>query len=188
MPFFEKGYVVPKSESKYMKLKDGDNLIRILGAVTMGWLDWEDRKPIRTPYAGMESKPKALNPKKPVKHFWAFPVWNYQAEIGKNSEGKEVYIGKIQILEVTQATIQDAIYNYHLDADFGDPTGYDIKITRSGQDLETKYAVVAKPPKAVTSEIAELWKNTKVDCKKLLTNEDPFEVDEKEIDADNIPF
>ena len=189
MAFLDEGYKVPQSNSRYMKLKDGDNIFRILDKATMGWLDWKtegdgSKKPIRTKYEGEASKPKPLNPKQAVKHFWAFPIYDYADK-------------QIKVLEVTQATIQNAIYTYHCDVDFGDPTGYDIKINKQGEKLSTEYAVLAKPPKPLDAEIGVLYAQTPVNCEALLTNGDPFEDSkpkvvesgaEEEVNIDEIDF
>lgn len=179
--FLPKEYEAPKSQSRYLKFKNGSNVFRILDKALLGWLDWtEDKKPVRTPYQGEGSKPKAINPKRPVKHFWAFPVWDYSD-------------GSIKILEITQSTIQNAIYTLHLDEAWGSPLGYDIDVKKSGEDLDTKYDVVPKPSKELTEEIKKVVNSTKININALMKNEDPFssdgvKVEEEEISLDNIPF
>lgn len=177
MTFLPEGYKVPQTKSKYFKPQDGENRIRILGPVVMGWEDWKEgqngsRTPVRTKYEGENSKPKALG-ESPVKHFWAFPVYDYAD-------------GEIKVFEATQATIQNGIYTYHMDEDFGDPTGYDIKIVKEGKKLETSYDVVAKPPKEMDEEIKVKWKAKNVDCTKLFTNDDPFVDSKEEVETVNV--
>ena len=54
----------------------------------------------------------------------------------------------VQIWQINQRTIQEAIMNLINDADWGDPREYDLKITRTGDaSLETKYTVSPKPKK-----------------------------------------
>lgn len=117
--FLPEGYEAPASNANYMKLLDGENKIRILSKPIVGWLDWKDKKPLRF---RMNAKPeKPVDPAKPIKHFWAFLVWNYAES-------------HVQVLELTQATIQKAIADLSKDDDWGPPFGYDIKITRKGKD------------------------------------------------------
>jgi hypothetical protein len=50
-------------------------------------------------------------------------------------------------------TVYAQIRDLDMDPDWGDPTGYDIVVTRTGTGLETKYGVIPKPNgKPVTAE------------------------------------
>ena len=156
-----KNYEVPKSPSRYYKFEQGDNVFRILGDVVLGWEDWINDKPVRTPYTQPKPDPSG---DRAIRHFWAFPVWDY-----KDSS--------IKILEITQATIQGEIANLYNDKDWGLPTDYDINVKRTGEGKETRYSTIAKPPKPLDAEIEKEWKATDVDLKKLFTNDDPFDSD-----------
>lgn len=173
--FLPQGYEVPKSSGNYLRFKDGENIIRILGNAIVGWVDWTlDKKPVRT-----KEKLSPINPAKPVKHFWAFPVWDYSDE-------------KVKILEITQATIQEAIYALHNDDDWGNPTEYDLNIKKTGKDLETKYSVMPKPKKPVSPEIVRTYTETPLDLNELLKGGDPFKTDGQsnatDINVDEIPL
>lgn len=188
MSFIPKGYEMPKSSnSRYLKLVDGDNLFRILDKPILGWIDWKEENgkpsPVRTPFS--DPKPEPINPKRQVKHFWAFPVWDY-----KTSE--------VKILEITQSSIQEAIYNLDCDEAWGDPVNYDISVKRSGKDLETKYFTQAKPPKPMSQDIISAYAENKPDLTELFRNGDPFskktqedkeiEMATNDIDFKDIPF
>ena len=160
MDFLPPNYDVPTSSGKYMKLEQGDNLIRILGSPIIGYLDWNGKTPVRTSYT--KGKPKAINPANPVKHFWAFPIWNYK----KNT---------VQIMEVTQSTIQNDIYALSHDEAWGNPINYDLLIKKTGESKDTRYQTIARPPKPLTPEILEEYSKLKINLNKLFTNEDPFE-------------
>jgi hypothetical protein len=176
-----------------MRFELGDNHFRILSKnAVLGWIDWVDKKPVRTKYTTI--KPEPVDPKKPVKHFWAFIVWDYkEADADK----------KIKILEITQAGIQNFITNLTLDEDWGDPISYDLVIKRQGEGLETSYDCMAKPPKPLAEEIAKRFSESKIDLEQLFTGGDPFNsgkpIDSKDlmaglpdtsrpINADDIPF
>lgn len=181
--FIPEGYDVPKGNSSYLKFQDGENKFRVLSAPIMGWLDWKDKKPLRFP---MDKKPSApVDPAKPIKHFWAMVVWDYTSK-------------KIAILEITQAGIQTAIKDLAKDADWGNPYGYDIKVTKSGAGMETKYAINPVPHKPVHEMIVDLLNKTPINLNALFEGKDPFEVSGSDIPAqqpvtagdadDDLPF
>jgi hypothetical protein len=59
--------------------------------------------------------------------------------------------------------------------DWGDPKGYDMTITKTGEDLETKYTVQPSPHRELTEEEKELIGETKVVLEALFEGEDPFD-------------
>lgn len=193
MSFTPQGYEPPKTKSNYFqvsKLKEkSDNIIRILSKPIFGWLDWSEdgsgkKTPVRTPYN--QPEPNPINPAKPVKHFWAMTIWDYSDK-------------SVKIMEVTQSTIQDAIYTLDCDEAWGDPMSYDINIKRTGEKLETKYTVTPRPPKPLAQEIKDALKETNPDLNELFSNKDPFakkasetndfNTDEaEEINVEDLPF
>jgi len=160
MAFLPDDYKVPET-GNYMKLVSGDNRFRILSKPIVGWLDWKDKKPLRFT---MDARPESpVDPKKPIKHFWAFVVWNYASE-------------RVQVLEVHQQGIQKAIKAMDDSPEWGDPVNYDIKVNKEGQGMETEYTVTPLPPKPLMPEIAELFGKMTVNLDKLFANGDPFSV------------
>jgi hypothetical protein len=81
---------------------------------------------------------------------------------------------EVKILEITQATIQSAIYDLHLDANWGSPLNYDITVKKTGKDMETKYSVIPTPPMPVKPEIKQLYEGLHIDLNALYDNGDPF--------------
>ena len=185
--FLPGGYEAPQQSSRYLRFKkEGSYPIRILGDALLGWEDWtEDKKPVRTPYTGMDSAPKPINPKRPVKHFWAFPVWDYEDTPIKNDAGEVTgYKGAVKILEVTQSTIHDTLYTLHCDKAWGNPQNYDIVIKRTGMEFnDTKYEVTPRPPTPLAEEIKKEFDTTYIDLQALMTNDDPF-AEPKEVDPE----
>jgi len=156
MPFLPSTYEKPVRNSKYFKAQEGDNKIRVLSSAITGWLDWENKKPIRT-----KEKPEtSVDPKNPAKHFWAFVIWNYQEN-------------KLEIAEVTQAGIQDAIFSLH-NSEWGAPTDYDLIINRIGKDLDTKYTVMPTPKTETSPDILTAYQQAKINLEALYTGDDPF--------------
>jgi hypothetical protein len=143
-----------------MKLQDGENKIRILSAPLLGWEDWLDKKPMRYK---MDNKPlKSHDPLKPIKHFWAFIVWNYAEE-------------KIQILQITQASVRSRIEDLCKDEDWGQPFFFDIKILKKGQDLKTEYTVNPMPHKPLAPHIKQEFIDKPIYLDALFSNADPFD-------------
>lgn len=161
MNFLPDDYEIPKStNSQYFKPQDGENKIRILSKPLMGWEDWTlEKKPIRF---RMNEKPlKSIDPKKPIKHFWAMVVWNVQLE-------------QIQIYQPTQSTIQEAIKSLGRDEDWGSPYDYDIKIFKKGEQKLTEYNINPSPKKPVSKEILQAFRDKPIQLEALFEGLDPF--------------
>lgn len=163
--FLPKDYQAPKSSGSYMKIQKGENRIRILSQPVLGWEEWtKDMKPVRYRY---EDKPtSSIDPKKPVRHFWSFIVWNYADE-------------QIQILHVTQAMIRTGLETLCKDSDWGAPFTYDIKIFKEGEELKTKYTVNPVSHKPVASHIIQAFNEKPCCLEAILENRDPFSGDHK---------
>lgn len=159
--FLPQGYEAPKSGGNYLKFNQGDNVFRILGNPILGWLDWTtDNKPVRTPYN--QQKPSPIKADKPVRHFWALPVWDCKDKA-------------VKILEITQSSIQNAIQDYFKDEAWGSPLKYDLNVKRTGEGKETEYAVIGRPPQPLSEEAKAEWAKTPVDLMQLFSGGDPFD-------------
>ncbi len=159
--FLPKDYELPVTGGNYMRLEKGDNLFRVLSSAVVGYEYWTDEnKPMRLKKVP-EFTPPNMRKDSNLKHFWAFVVWNYKA-------------GKVQVLEITQSTIQSAINNLVDDVDWGSPKGYDIKVNRQGDGLETEYTVSPKPHMPVKAEIKQEYEGTPIDLQNLFNGGDPF--------------
>lgn len=174
MSFLPKGYKTPATPSKYFTLEEGENLFRVLSPVTLGFEYWTDdgekRKPNRTHL--FEDLPeeiqKATDRSKQAKHFWAFVVLNR-----KNNE--------IQILKITQLTIQRQIEGLYESKSWGDPVDYDLVIIKSktgSKDRDVKYVVRPEPKSELDEGIVSYYKDLNVDMEKMFSNQSPFAGDE----------
>jgi hypothetical protein len=172
MSFLPDGYEVPKtSKGGYMKFLKGDNAFRILSKPIVGYENWKDGKPVR--FRMTDTLPSASDfDNDKHKHFLGLLVWNYNDSA-------------INILQLTQRSIQNEISALAKDEDWGDPLSYDIKVTRTGDGLSTEYSVSPKPHKALSKDIKEAMKNTPVDLDALYSAENPFNVEPV---ADDLPF
>lgn len=164
--FLPQDYKSPSAVSPYTKFMDGENRFRILSKPIIGWEDWEKVeagfRPIRF---RMKDRPKLpIDPKKPVKHFWAMIVWNYKTEA-------------IEILHLTQASIRSAIEALVHDKDWGAPFYYDIKVTRSGEGMDTEYVVNPIPHKPLSPVIYDEFHAKPCYLEALFDNLDPFNME-----------
>lgn len=147
--FLPDNYELPTTETNFTKFeKDKTTRIRILES----WLDqdcivyyeyfqdqWDWKtKPIRSTTKFTETP--WINAKSQVKEVWSFKVFNYETQ-------------GIQICSVSQKGIKEAIMGYIKDDDFWNPLWYDLKISRTGEWLETKYWVIATPPKPFETKL-----------------------------------
>lgn len=158
--FLPDNYKVPGTGGNYVKLEQGETKIRILSSPLLGWEDWDNKKPVRFP---IDHKPQPIDPEKPIKHFWAMIVWNYNIE-------------QIQVFCVTQKTIQNAITAYAKDPDWDSPLKYDIKIMREGEGFDTEYSVIALPHKEVNAKIKKAFMDKPCQLEALFCNADPFDI------------
>lgn len=159
MAFLPQDYEAPRAAGSYMKLQDGENKVRILSNPILGWEEWINNKPVRYSYP---EKPDCwANPDRPGKHFWAFVVWNYMEN-------------KIQVLQISQATIRKKLEAIDKDPDMGSVFDCDIKIKREGKDLLTKYDVFLLSAKPVEENIKEAYRATPCYLEALYTGNDPF--------------
>ena len=179
--FLPKNYTAPAQSSNYLKLTEGANKFRVCSPAVIGFEYWtNDNKPVR-----LKSKPT----EKPndvrvnddgsytIKHFWAFSVLDRKDKV-------------VKILELTQPSIMREIQALLENEDWGDITGYDITITRTGQGLETRYSVQPSPHKELTKEEQSLVARTEINLEALFQGANPFEakVEIAEVEIDKIPF
>lgn len=157
--FLPQDYEAPQGGG-YMKLKAGDNKFRILTKPVIGWVDWKDKVPHRF---RMKNRPEKPFGDQPIKHFWAFLVWNYVDQ-------------QIQILEITQATIQKAIQDLSRDEEWGAPFEYDIKIGKKGEKLDTEYSITPSPKRPLTEDIKKAALDKPAYLEALFENADPWVV------------
>ncbi len=171
-PFLSAGYEAPSGDSRYMKLQDGENRIRVLGPAFEGAELWVNGKPLRrkttddfTPQELRDADiNKMTNAKSTPKPILAFPVYNYEE-------------GLVQILQISQVTILRELQKLFVDEDWGDPQEYALVINRGKTGQRVSYTVTPKPKQALKAEVEEAWKaiqNEGFNIDNLLTGANPF--------------
>lgn len=164
--FLPDNYSIPKPPSGYMKLEEGLNSIRILSSAITGYEYWNTQnKPVRSRECWDEI-PEDIkldrNGEMQIKHFWIFVVWNYA-------------LNKVQILELTQSSIQKAIKALVANPKWGNPRLFDIAITKTVENGKTSYSVQGEPPIAEpTKEMKDALAKQHINLEALYENQDPF--------------
>ncbi len=161
--FLPPNYKTP--EGNYMKFKPGENTFRVLGHAITGWEYWnQENKPIRCRQEPVGTPPDIKvddDGKKSVRHFWAFVAYNYESE-------------KIQILEITQKGVMESVKALVQNPKWGDPTGYDITVTRDGTGFDTTYQVMPNPHSVMDVNVSDKYLAMKIDLEALFSGGDPF--------------
>lgn len=167
MDFLPKTYEVPEGQNNnYMRLQKGENRIRVISdEAVLGYEYWVGRDasgkggtPIRIQMSATVPTEYADS----KKHFWIMGVWNYAEE-------------KIQLLEITQSTIQKSIKRLYESPDWGNPNDYDLLIIREGESKQdTRYSVQPTPKTKMDDQIIQSYKDANVDLTAVFRNEDPF--------------
>ena len=162
--FLPQGYEIPKKAGTYMSFEQGENRFRILDHAHLGYEWWTDtpegRKPVRV---RMGEKVPVLHAED-YKHFWVMPVWNYEAK-------------KVQLLKVTQKTIQIYIKALAANKKWGSPTEYDLIVTRVGEGMETEYTIVADPKETMSKEMIDEYAHMKINWDAYFESKDPFSLE-----------
>lgn len=160
--FLPKGYESLKSPKSYWKMsemKEGDNRLRIVKQPIAGWLEWDDKKPVR--YQPDQKPKKAIDLDNPPKAFWACYVWDYARE-------------GLFILEITQSSILKALTLFAEDEDWGDFTKYDLKFNKVGSGKDTRYALTPMPHKPLQPKVEDAIKSSPVRLEALYYGGDPW--------------
>ncbi len=171
-----KDTVIPSSSGQFAKIQDGDNRFRFLSDVVVGWEGWKDKKPFRREGAVCKIKPEEVdldkNGKSAIKYFWASIVYNYNEK-------------RIQILELTQKTLMEPLFELEKSEDWGDLKNYDVVIKKSGAGLDTEYSIIPVAPKPLALEVEQAYK----DSHDKIKLESLFETKaSEEVDPLSIPF
>lgn len=188
-----KNFKPKQGESRYTMtgLQSGETVkIRVLSDFIVGSMVWagegESRKPLRKPDGepipvGAIGVDKWGNPER-VRQFIAAKVWNYDR-------------GRVEVFETTKTTVIGFIFKYESDDEYGDSKGYDLKISKTGQGMDTEYSVIASPPKEFDKKLQKEADAEFVGLEALFKGDDPFAqsvvVDEEitsEKIADDVPF
>jgi len=148
-----------KSYWKPSEMPEGETRFRVVQEAIAGWIDWKDKKPYR--YRLGQQPSTSFDEASPMKKFWCLYVWDYVRE-------------GLFILEIQQATIQNALRTLSKDSDWGDLKKYDIKITKTGFKESTKYIVNPLAPKPLNDKIKDALIKSPVCLEALYAGGNPW--------------
>ncbi len=154
-------------EALYFKPQQGENTIRFISEPIFGWLEWVDKKPIRTT---LDEEPEGEDEDNKPKKFMAAVIIDREDD------------NKVKIMELTQQSIIKAIKALAGNPKWGDPYSYDITINKSGEDLTTKYSVVPNPKSKLSKDVIKAANAKKCNLMALYDGENPWETEDGETD------
>lgn len=162
--------------ASYFKFEQGANKFRIMSQPVFGQEYWNSEKDENgNVVKGENGMPKrkvhrvALDAVIPVSELevdqWGKP--------GKASQFLAAIVynyskGVFQVMSVVQKQINAGIKALVDNEDWGDPTTYDITVTKTGNGRETKYAIMPGVKKEMPENIVAEFKNCKIDLKESL--------------------
>ena len=145
----------------------GEVKIRFFGGGVTGWEAWtQDKKPLR----------------------WQTKPTEYPANIARNDDNS-VYIvrfiagvaydyddDKFKIAILNKQEPRKKFLEYCQTDEYGDATGWDLKIKKTGSGMDTEYTTLAMPPKPVARPIQERYPSEagKWNLYALFDGDDPF--------------
>ncbi len=182
--FLPEGYELPSNSNNNGWLNGSDiksgttHRVRIMGSfanpnqVLECWEGWNHidevtkelggtkRQPMRMPRTpDGKDKVHAYDEKGKAKLCWLVTVYHYESKSAK-------------IWSIPQRTIQDKIMSLIKDKqDWGNPNGYDLKISREGTLLETEWNINPATKSTPTEEMYKTIKEAKIDCTKVFEND-----------------
>ena len=165
--FIPANYKPPSTTGGWLKPEAGEtHKIRIMGTMSkpaegvICWEGWKDKKPMRQPYTtdGFD-KVQGYDADSKPKHAWIFQIYHYETETA-------------MIWNVPQRGLQDELRAYTLDTDWGDPRMYDLKLSREGTMLETKWRLVTGNNKSQpTLSMYETMAQAKIDVSQVFAKD-----------------
>jgi hypothetical protein len=143
MSFLNNNYERSEATSQYLKFEPNETAtIRVVGVPVEGYQVFKDGKPLRWSYdSGMPEEAYGTDDK--VRPFAAFTVWHYEAKMFK------LYVC------ATKSVLQELVNLSDIE---GSPADYDLKITRKGAGLDTKYYVKVGDKGAFDEQLLETAK------------------------------
>ncbi len=143
---------------------EGEIRLRFFGRGISGFEGWTDEnKPVRweTKPTELPANIKVRDGQAPLKRFLAGVVYDYSSQ-------------DFKILQMTQKTLMEQLFKYVKDDEYGDPSTYDIKISKTGEGMKTEYTLLAAPPRPAAKDIQAAYEKLHCNLQALFDGDDPF--------------
>jgi hypothetical protein len=157
-----------KTGSEFMKLVEGDNVVRIITKPYQFSVAWiKNQKGTHKVRSAMTKDCPLVKAGEKLQNRWYVGVFERKTKT-------------VKILEIS-GQIVSSIKKLALDEDWGNPRDYDVNIVRGAPDSQPLYTVIAKPKKPLTDdEKAQVARfNELTDLKKMTTPPLASEVEER---------
>lgn len=161
--FLPDDYEAPRAGGQFLKLEKGKTVLRIVSSAVVGYVGWDRSGDKPVPVRSKDKKELAKFDTKDdrVKHFWLCAVIDRQDD-------------SIVLWEITQSTIQKSVNSLVSDPDWGDLSGYDISVTRTGEGLDTSYTVMPSPKKSLNLSPEQVELLAGMTLENIFTGDDIF--------------
>ena len=147
MTISNQDYKPAQGGNTYFKFKQGANKFRVVSDIETGYVFWTiDNKPVRS-LKRPETVPENIKPDGKIKDTWVCLVYSFDEDA-------------VQIMEVTQMTIIQAMFDLENNEDWGDTKKYNITITRTGEGMDTSYTVMPGKMEDLPEDAQKLVENT----------------------------
>lgn len=155
-----------KKTSAFFELEEGQNMFRIVSPFAWGYKynfkNNEEGKEKGYPFY-RTNDPEVEKNRSKLQLTCCMVVYDYKAK-------------ELKVFNVHQKNILNAIRGYAEKETFGDPTGYDLTITKTGSGKATKYpSVVADPPAEASEEVKEAVSKVVINMEQVYNKEPVFE-------------
>lgn len=154
MPFFneEISKQLDAGGSSFYELQSGSNEFRIVSEFAWGYRhDYQHReegKELDHPFYRLDDPYVGKNQHKLVLTA-AMVVYDYES-------------GELKPFTLHQKNILNVIRDYSNNEKYGNPTDYDLVVTKKGEGRETRYSVIANPPEMFSKEIEAALKDVNI--------------------------
>jgi hypothetical protein len=92
---------------------------------------------------------------------WSMMAWDYQQEM-------------VVCLSLKKTSLTEWLLNLTRNPEFWDPTKYNIVITRTGKEKETRYEITGGQYRELDKDVLEKIAMEDYDITRMLTNDSPF--------------
>jgi len=158
--------VLGAGESSYLNVKKQEESdFRIISNPVEGWIDWVEKKPIRTPIS--DGEPEAADDENPPKKFIAVVIVDRADDT-------------VKILELTQQSVIKGIKALAANPKWGKPFAYDLNVAKKGEGLQTRYTLTPSPKSALSKDIVKAAQSKPCNLERLFDGEDPWKVEKGE--------
>ena len=153
-----------KTDGGFYDLEQGQNQFRIVVTPVWGYkYNFENRgeaKEMSHPFYA-PSNPEVKENKNKLALNAAMVIYDYSSK-------------QLRPFNIHQKKILNAIDGYEANPKYGDVTGYDVIVGKTGEGRETRYEVMVNPPEDMPKEVKEALKEVEIDMENVFVGDSPI--------------